>query len=833
MARLLLVFFIGLFLAGCDSDLVKFEGAWHKFNKIDDSTREPSDYENFAKEIQQLAAKGYPQALHNSINMYRYGFLPKNSKLIEANMVRLNELGYVDAKEMLASLYGAGSGVQPPDANKAIHWHEQYLTVGYGAGGLASLYLDGVLIPPDLDKAESLLVKQIKRANFTSLELYGNLLLERGGDRLSEAYMTFKVLEQLSLDHVDGGETLQFWEVSETEKLEISEKASDWHRKIINSGYEGSRLWISQTSGSRQGFPKLGSVTQLERHLREQAALGTPEFQFLLARYLFSDYAGFDEPRMVEALHFAEKAAAKDYLPAVSLVAEIHLSKPNLSKAESGQYMAEMISALMQGYVDRADYLLLYAHRQFQKYGDRQGLIIGRALSILEAKLRKDHYSAVLAALDNQLTATEIANALNLAASYEFSPEPNYSNRPDTWPSIARICIGIAGIIVCGFVFYLGWLVYRVRLADRSKNVFAAIVLWGDSYVFLVFLLVQTLPSSTLAQEIAQGLAQFLPLALLGSIMGRYGLACQFETRFSRFLNVKIVKYGLACYFVCLFAFLMLDPLRASQGYAWDSWQPPFKVGLAFTEGLYVNVGSAEGGFLARNVSMLCSWGATMLLFLVATIFGLYSPQANNRAELIYYLKAFGFSCIAMIPPSIMLLLSMMGIWGWWYIAAFPDSLYLSSAILVLAVFFSLGILRNQVFGIERVFKKNTVKVVLGGIGLASFFLAENIVENIVSEDYGTFGGLGAALLVIGFQNRLMLIVRPFVNSVFSDEMGQQFSEQMTTYMHLYRTAILDHIITEEEQTMLTVTAKGLNLNSDEIEAVEEFVKLEKGSRQV
>ena len=202
------------------------------------------------------------QPLSVSIFMYRSGHFPKNSKLIEANLLRLNELGYVDAKEQLAYLYGAGSGVQPPDADKAIHWHEQYLTVGYGAGGLASLYLDGVLIPPDLDKAESVLAKQIIKASFTSLELYGNLLLERGGDRLSEAYMTFKVLEQLSLDHVEGGETLQFDEVSETEKLEISEKASDWHRKIINSGYEGSRLWISQTSGSRQGFPKLGSVTQ-------------------------------------------------------------------------------------------------------------------------------------------------------------------------------------------------------------------------------------------------------------------------------------------------------------------------------------------------------------------------------------------------------------------------------------------------------------------------------------------------------------------------------------------------------------------------------------------
>ena len=62
MARLLLVFFIGLLLAGCDTDHVKFEGAWHKFSKVADNTREPGDYENFAKEIQQLAAKGYAPA---------------------------------------------------------------------------------------------------------------------------------------------------------------------------------------------------------------------------------------------------------------------------------------------------------------------------------------------------------------------------------------------------------------------------------------------------------------------------------------------------------------------------------------------------------------------------------------------------------------------------------------------------------------------------------------------------------------------------------------------------------------------------------------------------
>ena len=78
-----------------------------------------------------------------------------------------------------------------------------------------------------------------------------------------------------------------------------------------------------------------------------------------------------------------------------------------------------------------------------------------------------------------------------------------------------------------------------------------------------------------------------------------------------------------------------------------------------------------------------------------------------------------------------------------------------------------------------------------------------------------------------------MFIVKPMVNSLFSDEMDQSFSDQMTTYLQVYRMATLDGIITEQEKTMLTATADGLNLNSDEIEAVEEFVKLEKGNRQV
>ncbi|MBT7562154.1 MAG: sel1 repeat family protein [Proteobacteria bacterium] len=832
MTRLLFLLFFCFLLAGCETEHTRWAETSHRIYYLEKNTEKIGlrEIEEITEELQQLAAKGYAPALLMTTQLFVQGYVPKSSKLVEANMLKLDELGYVDAKEQLAFLYAEGSGVEPPDVTKASHWFEQYLTTGYGVHNLAELYIDGILIPRDLDRAENLLLRELDLPHFYVLEKYGNLLLERSGERLLEAYVTFKVLERLSIDRLDEAKASnQEGILTETERLEIIVKSNNWHRSIINSGYEGPRLWQKAVSKLGYGFPELGSVTKLESYLREQAGLGAPKSQFLLARYLFSEYAAVDEPRMVEALHFAEKAAAKDYLPAVSLVAEIHLSKPNLSKAESSQYLAEMVSALEKGHTLRAESIQDYAWSHSNIHRDRQVFLLAEALSVLKLKLRKDHYSAVLAELDKKLTSAEITSAMAVATSYEFRPIPSYSNRPDTWPSIAHICIGFAGIIVCGFVFYLGWLIFRVRLADRSKNVFAALTLWCDSSLVLVISLIFTLPSSTLAQEIVQGLAHFLPLVIMGSMLGYYGLACQIETNFSRFLNLKKLKYGLAITGVCLFVYLMIDPLRLSQGYAWDSWQPPFNVLLGHSEGLV----SAPDD---RALLMLTIWVATMLVLLAATIEGLYSQQANNRAELTYYLKAYGAKFLLLVMPlAIYYTLAEMNIWGSWYIVneGLPPTLYTSLGELVFAVLLAIGILRNQVFGIEQVFRKNTIRAVLGSMCLAGFFLVENIVGNHMQEDYGTLGGMIAALSILGLQNRLMFIVKPIVNSLFSDEMDQSFSDQMTTYLQVYRMATLDGFITEQEQTMLTATADGLNLNSTEIQAVEEFVKLEKGNRQV
>ena len=161
----------------------------------------------------------------------------------------------------------------------------------------------------------------------------------------------------------------------------------------------------------------------------------------------------------------------------------------------------------------------------------------------------------------------------------------------------------------------------------------------------------------------------------------------------------------------CLFfAYLTIDPLRASEGYAWDSWQPPFKVWLGFNGGLAMNRGSLRSYF--DDVLWFC----VRCLFLAATIVGLYSPQANNQTELTYYLKAYGsFSHGFNAFIYRLHFLREMGIGAIGTLSAFRE-LYSLQRILVFAVFFSLGILRNQVFGIERVFKKNTVRVVLGAL---------------------------------------------------------------------------------------------------------------------
>ena len=296
MTRLLFLLFFGFLLAGCETEHTRWAEAWHRIDYLEKNTGKAGvrEHEEKTEELQQLAAKGYAPALLMTTQLVVQGYVPKSSKLVEANMLKLDELGYVDAKEQLAFLYVEGSGVEPPDVKKASHWFEQYLTTGYGVDNLAELYIDGILIPRDLDRAESLLVRELDLPSFYLLEKYGNLLLERSGERLLEAYVTFKVLERLSIDRLDEAEASnQEGMLTETERLEIIVKSNNWHRSIIDSGYEGPRLWKKAVSRLGYGFPELGSVTKLELHLREQADLGAPKSQFLLARYLFSKFAAF------------------------------------------------------------------------------------------------------------------------------------------------------------------------------------------------------------------------------------------------------------------------------------------------------------------------------------------------------------------------------------------------------------------------------------------------------------------------------------------------------------------------------------------------------------
>ena len=157
MTRLLFLLFFSFLLAGCETEHTRWAETEHRFFKVENGTK-TYDYERYIEEVQQLAAEGYGPALRVNNFFFMDGHVPKNSQLAEGNLLKLDELGYVDAKENLAYLHGHGTGVQPPNADKAIYWHEKYLTAGYDKGGHAELYLDGVLIPRDLDKAESLLV---------------------------------------------------------------------------------------------------------------------------------------------------------------------------------------------------------------------------------------------------------------------------------------------------------------------------------------------------------------------------------------------------------------------------------------------------------------------------------------------------------------------------------------------------------------------------------------------------------------------------------------------------------------------------------------------------
>lgn len=108
---------------------------------------------------------------------------------------------------------------------------------------------------------------------------------------------------------------------------------------------------------------------------------------------------------------------------------------------------------------------------------------------------------------------------------------------------------------------------------------------------------------------------------------------------------------------------------------------------------------------------------------------------------------------------------------------------------------------------------------------LSVFFLTVEILQNYLSSTYGYIGGMSITAIMLVTRVPLMKIIDKGTDSVVQSSKidGVEGAE---LYREQFVMAMADGVITNLERSMLRLTAKALDLSSEQIQAIE--VEVEK-----
>ncbi len=369
----------------------------------------------------------------------------------------------------------------------------------------------------------------------------------------------------------------------------------------------------------------------------------------------------------------------------------------------------------------------------------------------------------------------------------------------------------ICALLGSPLLLYLARLTYRAR-PDDLENRLIALMLVSEAVATLVFFVpfgFPVHPSAALPAQIIQNFMplafSFLPFAYLaftGTINSP--LAKPFShTKVQSALLIVGILFGLHQFVVGWNSFMQV-------AYIED------KVGLGFGQG---------GLFIQTTVAILF-----INFYLILTLIfsrHRYEEGSPDRLRIRSYLMGYALRYLFVFGSITVYLLyrnifQVEGILPATTVGVILLSYTLGNV--VFGVMFSLGILRSQILGVERLFKTNINRAALGGVILSVFFLTVEILQNYLSSTYGYIGGLSITALMMFTRVPLMKIIDKGTDSVIQTS-NMDHSDGGDLYREQFMMAMADGIITNMERSMLRLTAKALELSIEQIQAIESEVE--------
>ena len=95
------------------------------------------------------------------------------------------------------------------------------------------------------------------------------------------------------------------------------------------------------------------------------------------------------------------------------------------------------------------------------------------------------------------------------------------------------------------------------------------------------------------------------------------------------------------------------------------------------------------------------------------------------------------------------------------------------------------------------------------------FYFMEGIVSNEFSDALGNLAGFLGASLLLMFEKPINKYAYNFIDFLIPD--SESLSEAEQSYFYLYKLALEDGVISQDEQKMLDFTARNLGLDSEDV----------------
>jgi len=157
---------------------------------------------------------------------------------------------------------------------------------------------------------------------------------------------------------------------------------------------------------------------------------------------------------------------------------------------------------------------------------------------------------------------------------------------------------------------------------------------------------------------------------------------------------------------------------------------------------------------------------------------------------------------------------------------AFFHAIALTFAMFVLgllleSIMLAYGILREQIFGIDRVFRRGVNSAALAVFAMVLITIVVEILQNRVADGYGVLGGIGVAILMALGKSPLMMSINHMTNILMPVVEGQEASE-VGFYRSQYEMMALDGEISIRDRRILSSLAEQLGLSAERVMEIEQ-----------